>query len=126
MDEIMLHVRRESLLVILELLYWAVIWTTNFCLLNRRVLNAYALWTGPQEDKLLRMGDEISRLAAFESECHRKELVIADLRQQLSGRIQTGDEANKLVEELSTRLKTLESVRDADKQQIETLREQVS
>lgn len=30
------------------------------------------------------MGDELSRLACYESECHRKDLVISDLRDEIA------------------------------------------
>lgn len=35
------------------------------------------------EERLLRMGDELSRLASFEAECHRKDGVIAALRDEV-------------------------------------------
>lgn len=36
-----------------------------------------------QEERLLRMGDELSRLASYEAECHRKDGVIAALRDEV-------------------------------------------
>ena len=37
-----------------------------------------------QEERLLRMGDELSRLASYEAECHRKDVVIAALRDEVA------------------------------------------
>ena len=37
----------------------------------------------PQEERLLRMGDELSRLASYEAECHRKDGVIAAVRDEV-------------------------------------------
>ena len=37
----------------------------------------------PQEERLLRMGDELSRLASYEAECHRKDGVIEALRDEV-------------------------------------------
>lgn len=37
-----------------------------------------------QEERLLRMGDELNRLASYESECHRKDGVIAALRDEVA------------------------------------------
>ena len=37
----------------------------------------------PQEERLLRMGDELSRLASYEAECHRKNGVIAAVRDEV-------------------------------------------
>ena len=71
------------------------------------------------------MGDEISRLAAFESECHRKDIVIADLRQHVGGRVQAADESNRAVEQLTARLKILEAGRESDKQKISSMTDQV-
>ena len=44
-----------------------------------------------QEERLLRMGDELSRLASYEAECHRKDGVIAALRDvvDLKGALQS-------------------------------------
>ena len=36
-----------------------------------------------QEERLLRMGDELSRLASYEAECHRKDGVIAAVRDEV-------------------------------------------
>eukprot|EP00794_Sanderia_malayensis_P015120 gene15120-16676_t len=36
------------------------------------------------EQKLLKMGDELSRLASYEAECHRKDAVIVSLRNEIS------------------------------------------
>ena len=36
-----------------------------------------------QEERLLRMGNELSRLASYEAECHRKDGVIAALRDEV-------------------------------------------
>lgn len=36
------------------------------------------------EQRLLRMGDELSRLSCYESECHRKDRVISELRDEIS------------------------------------------
>ena len=36
-----------------------------------------------KEERLLRMGDELSRLASYEAECHRKDGVIAALRDEV-------------------------------------------
>ena len=40
-------------------------------------------WYYSQEERLLRMGDELSRLASYEAECHRKDGVIAALRDEV-------------------------------------------
>ena len=37
----------------------------------------------PQEERLLRMGNELSRLTSYEAECHRKDGVIAALRDEV-------------------------------------------
>ena len=37
-----------------------------------------------QEQKLLKMGDEISRLASYEAECYRKDGVIVSLRNEIA------------------------------------------
>ena len=37
-----------------------------------------------QEQKLLKMGDELSRLASFEAECYRKDGVIVSLRNEIA------------------------------------------
>lgn len=37
-----------------------------------------------QEETILRLGDEINRLSAFESECGRKDTLIAELQREIS------------------------------------------
>ncbi|XP_073231064.1 forkhead-associated domain-containing protein 1-like [Porites lutea] len=44
---------------------------------------SYMRLMGAKEERLLRMGNELSRLASYEAECHRKDGVIAALRDEV-------------------------------------------
>ncbi|XP_078415380.1 forkhead-associated domain-containing protein 1 [Cetorhinus maximus] len=81
-----------------------------------------------KEHQILRMGDEISRLAIFESESKRKDAIIislrdevAALRQQLA---QTNPSQNDL--EITQQLVTLGCDIDAKQEQIEKLKEEIT
>ncbi|XP_072569591.1 uncharacterized protein [Paramormyrops kingsleyae] len=75
-----------------------------------------------QEERLLRLGDEVDRLAAFEAESQRKDTVIAGLRDEvfaLQRQLLWADP------EISTRLKGLEKDISDKKVQIEQLKGQM-
>ena len=72
------------------------------------------------------MGDELSRLASFESECHRKDCVIADLREQLS-RLQAQNEVtNQLSEQLRQQLLLSQAQEQNKEEQLQDLQQQVT
>ena len=51
------------------------------------------------ETRLLKMGDELSRLSAFEAECHRKDKVIEELRDEIA-RFRVDEETLRQSQEL--------------------------
>ncbi|XP_070561707.1 forkhead-associated domain-containing protein 1-like isoform X5 [Ptychodera flava] len=82
-----------------------------------------------QEQRLQRMGDEISRLAVFEAESNRKDSVITALRdeihqlqQELAQRERQGSQDN---DELKHKLAVLESEMASKKLEIHALKEQM-
>ena len=53
----------------------------TFLFTSSQFMNSFFL---SQEQKLLKMGDELSRLASFEAECYRKDGVIVSLRNEIA------------------------------------------
>ncbi|MGH0132172.1 UNVERIFIED_CONTAM: hypothetical protein FKN15_016488 [Acipenser sinensis] len=74
----------------------------------------------PSEQRLLRQGDEVSRLQVFEGESRRKDAVIASLRDEIAALKQQLAQGHGDTEIIHT-LKTLES----KKEEIQELKEQV-
>eukprot|EP00117_Sycon_ciliatum_P049306 scpid76538/ scgid3402/ Forkhead-associated domain-containing protein 1 len=77
-----------------------------------------------KNEKLLRMGDEISRLSVFENECHRKDIVIAELRQQLTSTGQSEEQQAQLVQNLTASVKQLEEKRETESSRLIAFRDQ--
>ncbi|XP_077998057.1 uncharacterized protein LOC144451149 isoform X2 [Glandiceps talaboti] len=83
-----------------------------------------------EEQRLQRMGDEINRLAVFESESHRKDSVIAALRNEneelQKGLAQKDQQNNKDSDNLTQKLVIFESELATKKLEIHALKEQMS
>ncbi|KAG7472833.1 hypothetical protein MATL_G00113150 [Megalops atlanticus] len=80
--------------------------------------------TEPEEERILRLGDEVSRLAVFEGESRRKDGVIAGLRDEVSAlRHQVAQ--NRADPEISSKLRSLERDVGEKKEQIQQLKEQM-
>uniref|UniRef100_A0A8C9V365 Forkhead-associated (FHA) phosphopeptide binding domain 1 n=1 Tax=Scleropages formosus TaxID=113540 RepID=A0A8C9V365_SCLFO len=76
-----------------------------------------------QDEQALRLGDEVSRLAPFESESHRKDGVIARLRDQVSV---LRHQVTQATPEVNLRLLSLERDISEKNEQIEELKEQMA
>ncbi|XP_067826681.1 forkhead-associated domain-containing protein 1 isoform X2 [Heptranchias perlo] len=81
-----------------------------------------------KDQRMLRMGDEISRLCVFENESKRKDTIIANLRDEIAALkhqlAQMSPSQNDL--EITQQLLTLGCDIDAKKEEIETLKDQIT
>ncbi|XP_041726284.2 forkhead-associated domain-containing protein 1 isoform X2 [Coregonus clupeaformis] len=78
-----------------------------------------------KEERLLRLGDENSRLAVFESESQRKDRVIAGLRDETSALRHQLTQSQQTDQEIKHRLLSLERDINDKREQIERLKEQM-
>uniref|UniRef100_A0A674CTP4 Forkhead-associated domain-containing protein 1-like n=1 Tax=Salmo trutta TaxID=8032 RepID=A0A674CTP4_SALTR len=78
-----------------------------------------------KEERLLRLGDEISRLAVFESESQRKDRVIAGLRDEVSALRHQLTQSQQTDQEIKHRLLSLERDINDKREQIERMKEQM-
>ncbi|XP_036388569.1 forkhead-associated domain-containing protein 1 [Megalops cyprinoides] len=77
-----------------------------------------------KEERILRLGDEVSRLAVFEGESWRKDGVIAGLRDEVSA-LRHQVALNRVDPEISSKLRSLERDVGEKKEQIQQLKEQM-
>ncbi|XP_071022899.1 forkhead-associated domain-containing protein 1-like [Oncorhynchus clarkii lewisi] len=78
-----------------------------------------------KEERLLRIGDEISRLAVFESESQRKDRVIAGLRDEVSALRHQLTQSQQTDQEIKHRLLSLERDINDKREQIQRMKEQM-
>ncbi|XP_063173775.1 forkhead-associated domain-containing protein 1 [Candoia aspera] len=80
-----------------------------------------------KEETILKLGDEINRLSAFESECGRKDALITELRREISGMTEkvTATLAKKEAA-FQQELASLDKDADAKAEEIRSLKEQVT